>query len=241
MRLDRILANSGYGSRTTVKELIRSGRVSVSGIRITDSSFHVDGLKRHEISIDDMSIRTSLYLHYMMNKPAGCITALEDRKHPTVSEYIPDNLLTAGIFPVGRLDIDTTGLLILTNNGTLCHRLTGPSWHVPKTYYLEAQGKYFDENDVRILAEGIRLGPNLVCRPAGFKILTSSSGLLTITEGKYHQVKKMILALGGNVTKLERRTMGPLELPSDLRPGEIRELSDDRVKLLYEAVGLENA
>jgi 16S rRNA pseudouridine516 synthase len=239
MRLDRLLANSGYGSRTTVKELIRSRKVCINGTVITDSSFHVDTSPQPDISISGKNIRTTLFLHYMMNKPSGCITALDDRKHQTVAEFIPDNLLTAGIFPVGRLDIDTTGLLILTNNGTLCHRLTGPSWHIPKTYYLEAGGKYFDETDVKILAEGIRLGPNTVCRPAELRILTSSSGLLTITEGKYHQVKKMILALGGKVTKLERRSMGPLALPDDLGPGEIRELTDEQIVSLYKAAGLE--
>jgi len=239
VRLDRLLANSGYGSRTAVKELIRSGKVCVSGTVVTDSSFHIDDPEHQAISIDGKNIKATLYLHYIMNKPEGCITALEDRKHPTVAGYIPDNLLTAGIFPVGRLDIDTTGLIILTNNGTLCHRLTGPSWDVPKTYYLEAQGKYFDDTDVNILAEGIRLGPNAVCKPAEFKILTSSSGLLTITEGKYHQVKKMILALGGKVNRLERRSVGPLILPDDLAPGEIRELSDEQTAVLYETVGLE--
>lgn len=238
MRLDRLLANSGYGSRTAVKELIRSGSVCVGDRVITDSAYSIDGARSHDITIDGAKVRTTIFLHYMMNKPAGCITALEDRKHVTVAEYIPDNLLTAGIFPVGRLDIDTTGLLILTNNGTLCHRLTGPLWKAAKTYYLEAEGKYFDEDDIRTLREGVTLGTGVKSRPAEFKILSSSSGLLTITEGKYHQVKRMILAIGGKVTRLERRSMGPLELPGDLAPGEIRELTDEQITSLYDSVGL---
>lgn len=238
MRLDRLLANSGYGSRTTVKELIRSGSVTVDGTVIKDSAFHVDPSQSPDICINDTKAKTTLFLHYIMNKPAGCITALDDIKHKTIADYIPGNLLTAGIFPVGRLDIDTTGLLILTNNGTLCHRLTGPSWGIRKTYYLEAQDKFFDERDIEILAHGLPLGSDIVCKPAKLEILSSSCALLTISEGKYHQVKRMIKALGGTVNRLERLSMGPVILPKDLSPGEIRELTDKQIADLYDSVGL---
>lgn len=233
------MANSGYGSRTTVKELIRSQDVRVNGVIVTDSSFHVDPSQDNDIIIGGIPIRTTLFLHYIINKPMGCITALEDKRHPTIADHIPDNLLTAGIFPVGRLDLDTTGLLILTSNGTLCHRLTGPSWHVPKKYYLEAEGKYFDERDIELLAQGLELEFGVKCKPATLEIITSSSAFLTITEGKYHQVKKMILALGGKVTRLERREIGPIKLPDDLHSGEIRELTKEQTASLYKAVGLE--
>ncbi|MHB1484762.1 MAG: pseudouridine synthase [Saccharofermentanales bacterium] len=239
MRLDRLLANSGYGSRTTVKEMIRGGKVSVSGQIVMDSGFHVDDILKDSITVEGSAAKVHRYLHYVINKPAGVITALEDPRHRTVSEFIPDALKTVGLFPVGRLDIDTTGLILLTNDGTLCHRLASPKWHIPKTYYFRLSGKYLDDNDKISLAQGITLADGLKCKPARLEILSSDSGLLTITEGKYHQVKRMMKALGGTVEVLERKVMGPIHLDSDLLPGQIRALTDYEISELYKAVEME--
>lgn len=238
MRLDRLLANSGYGSRTSVKEIIRKGKVSVAGVVVTDGGFQVEDMNKNSIRIDGSDAKIRKYLHYLLYKPAGVITALEDPRHRTVAEFIPVPLLSAGLFPVGRLDIDTTGLLILTNDGTLCHRLASPKWHVDKTYYFELDGKYLDESDCLKLEQGLILSDGMICKPARLRILSSSSGLLTIQEGKYHQVKRMMKALGGTVTVLERRIMGPVSLDPALLPGQIRELTEDEIDALYHAVEL---
>jgi 16S rRNA pseudouridine516 synthase len=241
MRLDRLLANSGYGSRTVVKALIREGKVTVDGAVVIDSAFGVDETHLPAVAIAGKPIRAVRYLHYLLNKPQGVITALDDPRHATVAQFFPSNLLTAGIFPVGRLDIDTTGLLLFTNDGTLGHRLTAPSWHVDKIYYFELSDKYLDDDDVRRLKEGILIDGGEICRPADLVIQSSNSGFLTIREGKFHQVKRMMKALGGTVRVLERRSMGPIRLPEDLPQGGIRPLSDGEIAALYRAVGLEPA
>lgn len=239
MRLDRLLANSGYGSRTAVKELIRKGKVTVAGCVVTDGGYKVDDFLQNAIRIEDSNAKVRKYLHFLLNKPAGVITALDDARHRTIAEFIPKPLSTVGLFPVGRLDIDTTGLLILTNDGTLCHRLASPKWHVDKIYYFELTGKYLDEDDRIKLAQGLPLPDGLICKPAVLEILTPGSGLLTIQEGKYHQVKRMMKALGGTVTTLERRVMGSVVLDPSLSPGAMRELTESEIAALYAAVGLD--
>ena len=236
MRLDRLLANSGYGSRTAVKDLIRKGKVAVAGSIVTDGGYQVEDFLKNSITIEDSSAKVHKYLHFLLNKPAGVITALEDPKHRTIAEFIPKHLSTVGLFPVGRLDIDTTGLLLLTNDGTLCHRLASPRWHVDKTYYFELSGKYLGLDDQEKLKQGLVLADGLVCKPACLEIITPYSGMLTIQEGKYHQVKRMMKALGGTVTRLERRTMGPLSLDPALSAGKIRELTESEINALYFAV-----
>lgn len=238
MRIDRLLANSGYGSRSAVKEIIRNGDVSVAGKIVTDAGFSVSDFQKDSITIKDSTAKVRKYLYLLLNKPSGFITALEDPRHKTVGDLIPPHLATVGLFPVGRLDIDTTGLLLLTNDGTLCHRLASPKWHVDKTYYFELSGKYLDTADVQLLEQGLVLSDGLVCKPALLAILTSNSGMLTIREGKYHQVKRMMKALGGTVTVLERRIMGPLHLDSSLAPGQLRELNETEIADLLHAVGM---
>ncbi len=238
MRLDRILANSGYGSRTEIKKKIKSGKVTVDGVLIKDPGILLDEKNLPFISVAGEDANIKKHLHFMMNKPAGVITAMEDRKYETVAKFFPENILLTGIFPVGRLDIDTTGLLIFTNDGTLCHRLTSPKWDVLKDYYLEVSGKYLDESDVMKLKEGLVLGEGNVCKSADLKIITSSSGILTISEGKYHQVKKMMKALGGTVIVLKRLSMGPLRLDDNLAEGEVRPLTEEEVSELYRIVSM---
>jgi len=235
MRLDRILANSGYGSRTEIKKIIKSGKVTIDGALVKDPGFIVDDGNLPVISIAGEDAKIKQHLHFMMNKPSGVITAMEDRKYETVAKFFPENILLTGIFPVGRLDIDTTGLLIFTNDGTLCHRLTSPKWDIAKEYYLEVSGKYLDETDVLKLKKGLVMGDSNICKSADLKIITPYSGILTIREGKYHQVKKMMKALGGTVTVLKRLSMGPLRLDENLSEGKIRPLTDEEINSLYSA------
>lgn len=221
-----------------MKDLIRKGKVTVAGSIVTDGGHQVEDLNKNAIRIEDSSAKVRKYLHLLLNKPVGVITALEDKRHRTIAEFIPKHLSTVGLFPVGRLDIDTTGLLLLTNDGTLCHRLASPKWHVDKTYYFELSGKYLDVEDKKRLEDGLILADGLVCKPASLEISTPYSGMITIQEGKYHQVKRMMKALGGTVTVLERRIMGPIVLGTDLSPGEIRELTESEIEALYLAVGM---
>ncbi len=240
MRLDKALANSGYGTRSFVKKLIRGGRVKVDGQVIDQASFKLDDPETAKVRIDEKPVRIKKSLLFMMNKPAGHVTALKDHKHPVVADLIDPNLLTAGLIPIGRLDLDTTGLLLFTTDGLLCHRLTSPKRNVAKTYYLEVSGKSFGPEDKTRLAQGLIIDGHIECRPADFEILSESSGLLTITEGKYRQVRKMMAVLGGNVTKLHRTSLGPLKLDEKLLPaGKMRELTSSETKALYQAAGLD--
>jgi len=238
MRLDRYLANSGHGSRTEAKEIIRQGLVAVDDIVIRDSGFAVrdDGSQR--ISIRGQSAVLQRQVHLMLHKPAGLITALEDPRHRTIAELIPVQWRSAGLFPVGRLDRDATGLLLLTNDGILCHRLASPRWEVWKTYAVTVEGRPFADEEKSAFATGLQLADGLLCRPAALDILGPTEALLTIHEGKYHQVKRMMLATGRRVTKLHRLTVGPLRLDEKLAPGESRELTDDEIRSLYEIVEL---
>jgi len=238
MTIDRLLANSGYGSRTVVRKMIRDKKVSIAGVVVTDPSLDLNDSEINNVEITGMSAQIKTNLHFILYKPTGVITALEDKRHETVAKFFPQNLLTTGIFPVGRLDIDTTGLLLFTNDGTLCHRLTNPKWHVDKDYYFEVSEKYLDNDDVQKLKEGLVLDDGTLCKSANLQLLSTYSGILTIQEGKYHQVKRMMKALGGTITVLERRRMGPVVLGNDLTPGEYRELTEEETELLYKAVGL---
>lgn len=238
MRLDRCLANSGYGSRSEVKNLIKNGMVSVDGQLVRDSGWPVDEHRLPDIRVSGQPIRLLCQVHLMLNKPAGLITALEDPKHRTIAELIPLQMRQAGLFPIGRLDRDVTGLLLLTNDGTLCHRLASPRWQVLKTYELTVRGREFDADDVAAFAAGLVLADGQHCRPAELQILGPLHARLTIHEGKYHQVKRMMLGTGRRVLELRRLSVGPIVLDSKLAPGECRELTDDETKQLYDLVSL---
>ena len=238
MRLDRCLANSGYGSRSEVKNLIKNGKVSVDGQLVRDSGWPVDEHRLPDIRVSGQPIRMLRQVHLMLNKPAGLITALDDPKHRTIAELIPLQMRQAGLFPIGRLDRDVTGLLLLTNDGTLCHRLASPRWQVLKTYELTARGREFDADDIAAFAVGLVLSDGQHCRPAELRILGPLHALLTIHEGKYHQVKRMMLGTGRRVCELRRLSVGPVVLDDKLAPGECRELTDDEIIQLYDLVSL---
>lgn len=238
MRLDRYLAGAGHGTRSEVKEMIRKGTVKVNGQVVRDPSLHVADDGSAAVLVKNHSVQYQRYLHLMLHKPAGLVTALEDHRLPTIADLIPARYRQAGLFPVGRLDRDATGLLILTNDGTFGHRLASPHWQVWKTYQVEVEGEPFDDRDESRFLAGIVLADGQVCRPARLTVSGPRSAALSIHEGKFHQVKKMMLATGRKVTRLHRYEIGPLRLDERLLPGESRELTELERQSLYDLVQL---
>ncbi|CDF59469.1 pseudouridine synthase [Thermobrachium celere] len=236
-RLDKVLANMGYGTRKEVKALCKKGLVLVNGDIVKDSSVHVDP-ENDTIEVDGEVLKYKKYIYVMLNKPQGVISATEDDFDETVVDILPDEFKIFKPSPVGRLDKDTEGLLILTNDGELNHLLLSPRRHVPKKYYAKVKGVVTQE-DVEKFKEGVVLDDGYKTMPAELTILKSdeiSEIELVIYEGKYHQVKRMFEAVGKKVVYLKRIEMGPLKLDDSLELGECRELTDDEVQLLYNAV-----
>ena len=218
--------------------MIRQGLVRINGLVCRDAGQTVADDGSSVISLGDQPVVLKKQVHLMMNKPAGYITALDDPRHRTIAELIPARFRSAGLFPVGRLDIDATGLLLLTNDGTLCHRLASPRWEVWKTYAVTVQGKIFDKSEISSFAGGLQLADGQLCRPAQLAIIGPLQALLTIHEGKFHQVKRMMLATGRRVITLHRQSIGPLQLDEKLAPGETRELTAAETTELYNLVEL---
>lgn len=234
LRLDKFLADVGIGTRTQVKQMIRKGQIQVNGTVIKKPEYKIDAQKdRVAASGEELSYQK--YCYFMLHKPAGCVCATEDRKEKTVLSLIPEEY-RKDLFPVGRLDKDTEGLLLLTNDGDLAHRLLAPKKHVDKTYYAKIEGQV-TEQDVEAFREGIDIGDDKLTMPAVLEILHSSDLSeiqVTIQEGRFHQIKRMFEAVGKKVLYLKRLTMGPLHLDPLLGPGEIRPLTEEEVKALCE-------
>ena len=223
-RIDKILSSTGLWSRKEVKELVKRGRVRVNGAVLTKAEDKADP-ERDEIMVDGQVVDCSPFVYIMMNKPDGLLSATTDKRQKTVVDLLPEHLQKRGLFPVGRLDKDTVGLLLLTDDGPLGHELLSPKKHVDKVYLARVDG-HVDEEDVKRLAEGMVLEDGLHCLPAGLQPLGDGSEcLVTLREGKYHQVKRMLAACGKPVTALERLSMGPLELDKDLERGQWRFLN----------------
>ena len=223
-RLDKILAGTGRWSRREVKELIRAGRVQVNGRTAHDpeEKYAREGL---ELRVDGASISGEKFAYLMLYKPAGLLSATEDARQKTVLDLLPGHLRRTGLFPAGRLDKDSEGLLLLTNDGGLAHSLLSPRRHVDKTYFVQVDG-VLDEDDCAAFAAGMTLEDGLVCLPAGLERLErADEGLVTLREGKYHQIKRMLAHRGKPVRYLKRLTMGPLRLDPALAPGEWRPLT----------------
>lgn len=236
-RLDKILSNLGYGTRKEVKMMVKDGLVEVNGKVVKDSSIHVDPQK-DEILVDGEKVFYREFIYLMLNKPKGVITATYDDVEKTVLDLIDDEYKVFSPSPVGRLDKDTEGLLILTNDGELNHFLLSPKRHVPKKYYAKVLGRV-TEDDVKKFKKGVVLDDGYRTLPSDLEILVSgevSEIELVIYEGKYHQVKRMFEAVGKKVIYLKRIEFGPLKLDEDLELGEYRELTDEEVELLREAV-----
>lgn len=233
MRLDKYLAEMGIGTRQEVKKQIRQGKITVNGMTVKAADMKIDE-KQDEIVANGCPVSYVSYEYYMLNKPAGVISATEDRKDTTVLDLIKDKK-RKDLFPVGRLDKDTEGLLLITNDGDLAHRLLAPKKHVDKVYYARIRGRVTEE-DARKFEEGLNIGTSEhpeMTRPAKLQILTSaeeSEIRLTIHEGKFHQVKRMFLAVGKEVTYLKREQMGSLCLDESLKPGEYRLLTKEEME-----------
>lgn len=232
MRLDKYLADMGVGTRTEVKKLIRQGKVTVDG-EIERSPERKVEYTTQNISCMGEPVSYETYEYYMLNKPAGVVSATTDIKDKTVIELISEKK-RRDLFPVGRLDKDTEGLLLITNDGELAHRLLSPKKHVDKVYYAKVQG-VVDENDREIFAKGMPIGSGETALPSKLEVLFSgeiSEIQLTIQEGKFHQVKRMFHAVGKEVIYLKRLSMGTLMLDETLCPGEYRALTKEEVNRL---------
>lgn len=233
MRLDKLVSNMGFGSRKEVKGLLKKGAIQVNGVPVKDPALHVHP-EQDEVSILGERIIYREFIYLMMHKPQGVISATEDNRDRTVIDLLDDEYRHFEPFPVGRLDKDTEGLLLLTNNGKLAHELLSPKKEVPKTYYAHIEGVVGQE-DIERFAEGVTLEDGYFTKPGMLKILKSapiSEIELTITEGKFHQVKRMFEAVGKKVIYLKRMTMGELTLDESLALGEYRELTDEEINLL---------
>ena len=241
MRLDRFLSNSGLGSRKEVKAIIKGLRVSVDNNVIKNPGYIINPSKS-QVMVDNKPVVYKEFYYLMLNKPAGVISATRDDLHQTVVDLLPSQYGHLNLFPVGRLDKDTEGLLILTNDGQLAHRVLSPKRQVPKTYYAIIDGKVSFE-DIELFQRGIKLDDNFTTLPAQLSIFVScetSKVHVTIFEGKYHQVKRMFEAVGKKVLYLKRISMGNLSLDKELPLGQVRELSQEELALLDVSNGNNN-
>lgn len=229
-RLDKILAATGKWSRKEAKALIKSGRVKVEGKNPAGPEDKIP--EGAVVTVDGRPILTDKYVYIMLHKPAGVISSTEDPREETVLSLLPKELRRIGLFPVGRLDKDTEGLLLLTNDGPLAHQLLAPGKHVDKVYYVEVDGA-LDQEDVQAFQAGITLGDGTKCLPAELELLPQrDQGLVTLREGKYHQVKRMLASRGKPVVYLKRLSMGPLELDRALPAGRWRMLTPEEKAFL---------
>lgn len=237
-RLDKFLVEMSVASRSTIKDMAKKGRITVNGQIVKASDTKIDE-SADVVAVDGQVIVFSSTEYFMLNKPAGVITATLDKKARTVLDLL-DERTRNDLFPVGRLDKDTEGLLLITNDGDLAHRLLAPKKHVDKVYYADIRGVVTDEH-IRQFASGLTLSDGTAVMPGELVILDvdstagTSSIRLTIHEGKFHQVKRMFEAVGTEVTYLKRLSMGPLSLDEKLSPGEYRRLTDEEINMLKEA------
>ena len=232
IRLDKFLADMGFGTRSQVRQQIAGGNVTVNGLPARRPELKLD-TDKDRVLFCGTEAAYAQYEYYMLNKPAGVVSATEDKKERTVLDLLQERN-RKDLFPVGRLDKDTEGLLLITNNGDLAHRLLAPGRHVDKVYYAEIDGKVTRE-DAELFRAGVDIGDKKKTMPAFLEILSSadrSEILLTIREGRFHQVKRMFHAVGKEVLFLRRIQMGPLKLDEKLRPGEYRRLTKEEVEKL---------
>ena len=230
-RLDKLLASTGRWSRREVKGLVKEGRVLIDGVPAAAPDQKLDpSLSRIMVDGEELTIQKFTYV--MLHKPAGVLSATEDPRQETVLDLLPPELQRRGLFPVGRLDKDSEGLLLLTNDGDLAHRLLSPKRHVDKVYYIRTDHP-LDPSDVGAFAQGIVLSDGTTCLPAGLELLgDGSEALVTLHEGKFHQIKRMIASQGAAVCRLKRLSMGTLVLDEFLKPGEFRLLTGEEVSKL---------
>ncbi len=232
VRLDKLIADSGLASRREAKELVKAGRVRVGTAIAASADMKLDP-NVSDVYIDGVLVDYRKNRYIMMNKPNGVLSATEDAGQKTVIDLLPESLRKQELFPVGRLDKDTTGLLLLTNDGGFSHSIISPKRHVAKVYRAAVSG-VLDESDIAAFEQGIVLSDGTECMSAKLVIERPSVGLATVYEGKYHQVKRMFASRGKHVTALHRLSIGGLELDASLKPGEFRELSENERKIIFE-------
>lgn len=233
LRLDKYLADLSVGTRKEVKKIIRSGVVHVNGKPVSDPQTHIRG--EDVVELEGKRLVYEEFVYYMLNKPAGVLSACSDKNQQTVIDLIGDSS-RRDLFPVGRLDKDTEGLLLITNDGVLAHRLLSPNRHVAKVYYAQVLGR-IGRNIIRLFADGLKMDEQWTAKPAKLEVLdtlretydTVTIVRVTIYEGKYHQVRRMFEAVGSEVIYLKRLMMGPLELDEALNPGDYRRLTEEEL------------
>ena len=234
-RLDKIIAACGAASRREVKTLVRQGRVKVDGVVVSSAEMKIDE-KKTVITVDGTTLQYSKFVYVLLHKPAGVLSATEDKRQETVLDLLPEAYRKRGLAPVGRLDKDTEGLLLLTDDGELTHRLLSPKYHVDKVYYARVDG-IPDASDCAAFAAGITLS-DFTCLPAQLTLMGEGECRVTVQEGKFHQVKRMLASRGKPVTYLKRLSMGPLQLDEGLLPGQWRLLENEEVLALQAVCGL---
>ncbi|MBE6948012.1 MAG: rRNA pseudouridine synthase [Ruminococcaceae bacterium] len=231
-RLDKFLCDSGVGTRSQVKVILKSGRVTVDDAVERDGSRKIDA-QAQKVCLDGEALGGMQRMVVMLNKPAGFVTATEDKRDATVMELLPEPLRRMGLNPVGRLDKATEGLLLFTNDGDLLHRLISPKKEVPKVYYAKHEGTATQE-DVKAFAEGLSLRDGTKCLPAILEPIAAGESRITVCEGKYHQVRRMMASRGMTVLYLERQKEGHLTL-GNLPRGEVRILTQEEIKALEDS------
>ena len=235
-RLDKVLAATGRWSRREVKLLVKQGQVRVNGVAASSAEEKIDP-ETAAVTVGGQTVVLQKHTYIMLHKPAGVLSATEDSRQKTVLELLPPELRRRGLSPVGRLDKDTEGLLLLTDDGELAHRLLSPKYHVDKRYYAEVDG-LLGLADADAFAKGMTLDDGLVCLPAGLELCGSGACIVTLQEGKFHQVKRMLAFRGAPVRYLKRLAMGPLTLDPSLETGAFRELTAAEVSALRKTAGL---
>lgn len=228
-RIDKILSSALKISRSDVKRLMKKQCVTVSGVRVTDANAKID--PSSDIKLDGQPIVYKKHIYIMMNKPKGVISASEDKSLPTVVDLVPDSMKRSGLFPAGRLDADTTGFVLITDDGDFAHRILSPKKHVEKTYHALLEREISD-SDIEQFKSGVELRDGTLCLEARLERLGERTVCVTIHEGKYHQIKRMFAALGNRVIELRRVKIGALPLDESLKEGECREITDSELDMI---------
>ena len=231
-RIDKIIASQGKYSRSEVKKLVKSGRITLDGVVVKSSDIKAD--ESSEFAIDGVVLNYKKHIYIMLNKPQGVISATEDRTQKTVLDLVPKELYRSGLFPAGRLDGDTTGFVLITDDGDFAHRILSPKNHIMKTYHATLRDELTGDDIIRF-KEGLTLGDGTECLEAHVRVLESGESNVAeikICEGKYHQVKRMFASIGNKVLALRRVKMGGLKLDPNLAEGECREITAEEFELL---------
>lgn len=238
MRLDKMLANSGYGTRSEVRKLITRGLVCINGEVCKDAGQNVGDTDT--VELDGAKCSSKEHLYFKFDKPDGVLTAMEDKRLPTIADFIPASLMTKKLSPVGRLDYHTTGLLIITNDGELSHRLTSPKYKIPKTYQITFEGQKITDDMVNTFAEGFTLDDMdtpVKLAPSTLVPVDDNHCLLTIKEGKTHQVRRMMAKFNRSVVELRRVSIGDIKVPEQ-KEGELIEMPSSEIEYLLKATGI---